>query len=164
VSNNLLLKREGSRKRLHARKELPRKGNEVSLIITTKRFIVLDEHAERLEAEERQKKKVEEKKARAEASRKSSEERAKAIMRKAQETRSSVFVAARKGESKKVKRGIWEESVDPTGGEVKSGCEQFIKHLPTDPQEALLHIAAKNGDVQLVQWLDSHSMYAFSLR
>ncbi|KAF8969839.1 hypothetical protein BDZ97DRAFT_1914962 [Flammula alnicola] len=112
---------------------------------------------ERLEAEQRQKSKIEAKKAQAEAARRSSEERAKEIQRKAQETRSSVFAAARRGESEKVKKGVWENAVDAAGGEIKSGCSTFVKNKPQDLQETLLHIATKNGDLDLVKWLDSHS-------
>lgn len=114
---------------------------------------------ERLDAELRQKQKVEAKKAQAEAARKSSEERAKAILRSAQETRSSIFTAARKGDSGKVKKGIWEQGVDAAGGEIKAGCAAFVKVPPQDPQETLLHIAVTNNDLDLVKWLDSHSEY-----
>ncbi|KAF4615025.1 hypothetical protein D9613_002692 [Agrocybe pediades] len=111
---------------------------------------------DRLDAEERQKRKAEEKKAQAEAERKSAEERAKEILRKAQETRTSVFAAAREGDAEKVKQGIWEVNVDAAGGEVRSGCEPYVKDFPSDASETLLHIAAQKGDADLVQWLDSH--------
>lgn len=57
----------------------------------------------------------------------------------------------------KVKKGVWEDNVDAAGGEVKRGCEAFVTHSPADPKETLLHIAAKNGDAELVQWLEAHS-------
>lgn len=112
---------------------------------------------ERLEAEKRQKQKVEEKKAKAAAARKSSEDRAQQILRKAQSTRSSVFAAARQNKPDIVRKGIWEDGVDAAGGEIKPSCSQFIKSPPADPQETLLHIAIRNNDLELVQWLDSHS-------
>lgn len=112
---------------------------------------------ERLKAEERQKKKVEAKKAQLEANRKSSEERTKEILRSAQNIRSSVFSAARKGQSDLVKKGVWEDGIDAAGGEIKPGCSTFVNSTPSDLQETLLHIATKNGDLGLVKWLDSHS-------
>jgi len=113
---------------------------------------------ERLEAERRQKAKNQTKKAKAEAERKSSEERAQALKRKAQEIRSAVFTAARKGDAERVKKGIWEDAVDPSGGEIKPDSAGFVKTSPEDPQETLLHIAITNDDLDLVKWLDSHSV------
>lgn len=71
--------------------------------------------------------------------------------------RSAVFNAARAGDASKVKKGVWEDDVDAAGGEVKRGCERFVSSPPKDPQETLLHIAARNGDADLVEWLDAHS-------
>lgn len=116
----------------------------------------MEREQERLEAEKRQKNKVEAKKAQAEAVRKSSEERAKLLLRQAQTIRSSVFAAAREGNSAKVKKGIWEDTVDAAGGEVKPGSTEFVKNHPRDPKETLLHIASTSGDLELVEWLDSH--------
>ena len=115
---------------------------------------------ERLEAEKRQKKKIEAKKAQAEAVRKSSEERAKLLLQAAQTIRSSVFAAAREGDAAKVKKGIWEDAVDAAGGEVKDGkSAKFVKDHPVDAKETLLHIASASGDFELVKWLDSHGTY-----
>ncbi|KIL69893.1 hypothetical protein M378DRAFT_195788 [Amanita muscaria Koide BX008] len=92
---------------------------------------------ERQEAEERQKKKKETKKVKAKEK--------------------PVFQAAREGNTGKVKEGIYEFSVDASGGEVRPGCEKFVKNQPKDPQETLLHIAIKNGDADLVEYLDRHN-------
>lgn len=110
----------------------------------------------RLAAEDRQKKKQEAKKAKVDSDRKKAEETARLQRQKTQRLRSEIFVAARAGKVARVKRGIWEESVDASGGEIKTGCEAFLNNRPKDPKETLLHIAAKNGDLELVQWLDSH--------
>ncbi|EGN93280.1 hypothetical protein SERLA73DRAFT_189828 [Serpula lacrymans var. lacrymans S7.3] len=71
--------------------------------------------------------------------------------------RSAVFTAARSKDTEKVKKGVWEDNVDPSGGEIKAGCEEFVHVHPKDPQETLLHIAAFNGDADMVEWLDAHS-------
>ncbi|KAI6109530.1 DnaJ-domain-containing protein [Pisolithus sp. B1] len=77
--------------------------------------------------------------------------------RRAQTLRSVAFAAARAGDAQRVKKAIWEDLVDPAGGEVKLGCDSFIRTQPQDPTETLLHIATQNGDVDLVKWLDAHS-------
>lgn len=56
-----------------------------------------------------------------------------------------------------MKKGIWEDGVDASGGEIKIGCEDFAPHPVIDKQETLLHIAAMKGNVDLVEWLDVHS-------
>ncbi|KAJ7219483.1 DnaJ-domain-containing protein [Mycena pura] len=116
----------------------------------------IDREREREAAEERQKAKVEAKKANAQAHRSKAEAAARAAQQQLQIKRSSVFSAARAGKHDKVKAGVWAESVDAAGGEVKAGCEVFVKNKPNDPQETLLHIAARNGDKELVSWLDTH--------
>lgn len=116
---------------------------------------------ERLDAENRHKAKVQAKKAQADAVRKSSEARAREIRRAAQEARTFVFAAARNGEAEEVKKYIWDDAVDTAGGEVKPGCSDFVKSQPGDPLETLLHIATKFGNLDLVQWLDSHSQFLF---
>lgn len=110
-----------------------------------------------MEAEIRRKQKSQRKKAQAEANRKSSEERTRVLMKKAQENRSAVFDAARKGEGERVKRGIQQDGVDAAGGEIKPGCVDFVKTFPEDPMETLMHISATKGDLDLIKWLDSHS-------
>jgi len=74
-----------------------------------------------------------------------------------QERRSTVFGAARAGDAAKVKAGIYEYNVDAAGGEVRKGSESFITHPPKDPLETLMHICAKRGDIDLLEWLDTHS-------
>ena len=113
---------------------------------------------EKQAAEKRQKQKQEEKKSKAEKERKKAEEASKQRFQKSQKLRSEVFKAAREGNIAKVKQGIWENSVDATGGEVRPGGEEFVKVKPKDPKETLLHIAAKRDDLDLIEWLDSHGM------
>lgn len=110
---------------------------------------------ERADAERRQKAKAERKKADAEAQRKKTEATVRSQHQRTQELRSTVFAAARQGDFEKVKCGIWKDGVDAAGGEVK--YEEFIKNIPKDPLETLLHIAAKIGKTNLFEWLDAHS-------
>ena len=100
---------------------------------------------------------MEAKKAQAEAQRSKAEATARTLQQQAQTKRSAVFSAARAGKQDKVKTGVWEDGVDAAGGEAKVGCDAFMKTKPNDPQETLLHIAARNGDKELVEWLDAHS-------
>lgn len=78
---------------------------------------------------------------------------------KMQVLRSEVFAAARIGDASTVKRGVWEQDVDPSGGEIKPGCDHLVREKPTDPCETLLHIAARHGDKDLLEWLGSHSQF-----
>ncbi|TDL21575.1 hypothetical protein BD410DRAFT_789696 [Rickenella mellea] len=112
---------------------------------------------EKREAEERREAKSRKKKAKAEASRQTAAERIKAQQERTQTLRSAVFAAARRGDAEKVKNGVWEDSVDAAGGELKPGCEAFLKQAPKDGAQTLLHIAAYNGDEVLVEWLDKHN-------
>lgn len=112
---------------------------------------------ERQEADERQKKKKETKKVKAKEKRKKAKQTTHMLQQHTQARRSAVFQAAREGNTGKVKEGIYEFSVDASGGEVRPGCEKFVKNQPKDPQETLLHIAIKNGDAGLVEYLDRHS-------
>ncbi|EKM55365.1 uncharacterized protein PHACADRAFT_95543, partial [Phanerochaete carnosa HHB-10118-sp] len=112
--------------------------------------------AERKAAETRQKAKASNKKAQAEASRKSAESKAKALQERSQALRSAVFSAARSGDAQKVKKSVYEDHVDAAGGEVKRGCDAYMTTSPKDPSETLSHIAANYGDVDLLQWLDTH--------
>lgn len=113
--------------------------------------------AEKEQAERRQKTKAEEKKNKAAAKQEAAEKAARARQQRTQDLRSAVFAAARSGKAEKVKKGVWEDEVDAAGGEVRAGLENFAKTKPTDPKETLLHIAAYNGDIDLVEWLDTHS-------
>jgi hypothetical protein len=61
-----------------------------------------------------------------------------------------------------VKKGVWEDEVDAAGGEVKTGCEEYVTS-PKDRKETLLHIAARNGDFELVEWLDAHGKFEATL-
>ncbi|TFY56905.1 hypothetical protein EVJ58_g7351 [Rhodofomes roseus] len=108
------------------------------------------------QAEERQRVKVAQKKAQAAASQKSVEEKARTREQHLQRLRSEIFAAARRGDSARVKKGVYEDNVDAAGGEIRKGGEKFVETLPNDPRETLLHIAAKCGDAELVEWLDSH--------
>lgn len=78
---------------------------------------------------------------------------------KAQTIRSEVFAAARKGNVEKVKKGVWENSVDAAGGEIKRGGEDFVKNPPKDTLETLMHICARDGNAELLEWLDTHSTF-----
>ena len=80
-----------------------------------------------------------------------------------QALRSKVFAAARNGDADIVKKGVWEHDVDPSGGEIKPGCDNLVRQKPSDPRETLLHIAARHGDKDLVEWLGSHSSFLFLL-
>lgn len=113
--------------------------------------------SERLAAEERQKAKIIQKKAKANEQRQKAEDAARAQREKVQKNRSAVFRSARERNAEEVKKGIWENNVDAAGGEVAPGYDEFIDTVPKDSQEALLHIAARNGDSDLVEWLDTHS-------
>jgi hypothetical protein len=117
--------------------------------------------SERIDAERRQREKQEAKKAKAESDRKKSEAAARNQKIKTQQLRSETFTAARAGNASKVKEGVWEHSVDATGGEIRPGCEPFVKNKPQDQKESLLHIAAKKGDLELVEWLASHGTFPF---
>ncbi|KAJ7581156.1 hypothetical protein C8J56DRAFT_959247 [Mycena floridula] len=98
---------------------------------------------ERLEAEERQKAKVEEKKNQAAVKKRKEEQAVRDQLQKSQTLRSAVFASARAGKAEFVKKGVWEDDVDAAGGEVKVGCDEYVKARPADPRETLLHIAAK---------------------
>lgn len=114
---------------------------------------------ERQEAEKRQKAKKANKKGQAEVSRKKAEDTVRTQQQRGQTLRSSIFAAARSGDSEKVRKGIWEDSVDAAGGEIKKDCEAFVATPPNDPKETLMHIAVKHGDADLVEWLEAHSGY-----
>ncbi|KAG2158242.1 DnaJ-domain-containing protein [Suillus bovinus] len=122
-----------------------------------KAFEARQRDKEREEAAKRQQAKVASKKAESVAARKRAAETAEAQQRRIQTIRSEAFSAARKGDAVKVRKAVWEENVDAAGGEIKPGCETYVKRPPEDLKETLLHIAARRGDVDLVEWLDAHS-------
>ncbi|KAJ3507934.1 hypothetical protein NLJ89_g6030 [Agrocybe chaxingu] len=157
VRSKLRHKRDGNKKPLPEKSEPQESGSKVTCAVTSLLPLGSLVVIERLDAERRQREKFEAKKAQAEAARKSSEERARALLQKAQEKRTSVFAAARRGNAEKVKKGVWEDGVDATGGEIKPDCASFVQTPPKDLQETLLHVAAMKGDVDLIKWLDSHS-------
>lgn len=113
--------------------------------------------ADRAEAKKRQEQRKLNKKTQAEAAKLEAAQKARIQRQQIQQKRSAVFAAARHGNSEAVKKGIWEDSVDAAGGEVKPGHEEFAVAPPQDPGETLLHIAAANAKTELVEWLIDHS-------
>lgn len=91
-------------------------------------------------------------------------ERVKQAKLDVQKKRLAVFAAARKGQYEAVKKGVWEEDVDAAGGEVRSGAEDAVKPSPRDPKETLLHIVARLGNQEIVEWLVDHSKSSTSLK
>ncbi|OCB85935.1 hypothetical protein A7U60_g7069 [Sanghuangporus baumii] len=112
---------------------------------------------DRAEAEERQKQRILNKRARAEAAKQEAARKALLQRQQMQQKRSAVFAAARCGDAEAVKKGIWEDSVDAAGGEIRPGCEEFVPRPPQDTSETLLHLAAANRNVELVEWLVNHN-------
>ncbi|KAL5489755.1 hypothetical protein ACEPAI_4587 [Sanghuangporus weigelae] len=111
----------------------------------------------RAEAEERQKQRNLHKRARAEAAKQEAARKALLQQQQMQQNRSAVFAAVRCGDTEAVKKGIWEDSVDAAGGEIRPGCEDFVPRPPQDTSETLLHIAVANINVELVEWLVNHN-------
>lgn len=145
--------REEERNKVRAKMDRERGMYASSILyIVTDWFIV-----EQKEAEERQKAKHKSKKAAAKNKKKHAEDVLRNQKQQAQALRSSVFAAARANDETTVKKGIWEDGVDASGGEIKIGCEDFVPHPVIDKQETLLHIAAMKGNADLVEWLDVHS-------
>ena len=111
------------------------------------------------DAATRKKEKAERKREKAKQDRQSAAKVLASQQEKMQTLRSKVFTAARNGDADAVKRGVWEEDVDPSGGEIKPGCDHLVRQKPTDFQETLLHIAARLGNKDLLEWLGSHSAF-----
>ena len=118
---------------------------------------------ERQEAAKRRENKATKKKARDASLRKATEDKVRAQLERAQTLRSSVFAAARSGDAFAVKKGIWEDSVDASGGEVRKGSEAFVRSMPKDNLETLAHITARGEGVDLLEWLDTHGMTFYNL-
>jgi len=114
------------------------------------------------DAATRQKEKAERRREKAKQDRQSAAKVLATQQEKMQALRSNVFAAARSGETEVVKKGVWEQDIDPSGGEIRSGCDHLVRQKPADPHETLLHIAARRGDKDLVEWLGSHSLFPFS--
>ncbi|KAJ8519514.1 hypothetical protein ONZ45_g3589 [Pleurotus djamor] len=123
----------------------------------SKARVKADREREQKLAEKRQEAKRKNKKAAATNQKKHARDVLRSKQRESQVLRSQVFAAARANDVATVKRGIWEQGVDASGGEIKVGCEEFIQSPVADKQETLLHIAAMNGDTELVKWLDAHN-------
>lgn len=117
---------------------------------------------DRVKAEKRQQERVAQKKAQAERSKQAAAQKIRDQLQQSQIQRSATFAAARQGNADKVKLGVYKNNVDAAGGEVKRDADEFVKTLPKDAQETLLHIAAKQGDLELVQWLADHSESKFT--
>ena len=111
------------------------------------------------DAATRKKEKAERKRERAKRDRQSASKVLASQQEKVQALRSSVFAAARNGDADAVKKGIWEQDVDPSGGEIKPGCDHLVRQKPKDTKETLLHIAARLDNKDLLEWLASHSAY-----
>lgn len=97
------------------------------------------------------------KKAEVEDSRKFAAAAARSLQEKSQRARSEVFAAARASNTQKVKRGVSENNINTVGGEVLKGFEDLARIGLIDTKETLLHIAAQDGNLELVKWLDTHS-------
>jgi len=111
------------------------------------------------DAATRQKEKAERKREKAKQDRQSASKLLASQRERMQALRSKVFAAARNGDADAVRKGVWEQDVDPSGGEIKPGCDHLVRQKPADPRETLLHIAARRGDKDLVEWLGSHSLF-----
>jgi len=115
--------------------------------------------AEMKDAATRQKEKAKRKREKANQDRQTAARVFASRQEEMQVLRSRLFAAARKGGADAVKKGVWEQGVDPSGGEIKPGCEHLVEQKPADPRETLLHIAARHGDKVLLEWLGSHSSF-----
>ena len=113
------------------------------------------------DAATRQKEKTKRKREREKQDRQTAAKVLASQLEKVQALRSKVFAAARNGDADTVKKGIWEQEVDPSGGEIKPGCDHLVGQKPSDPRETLLHIAARHGNKDLLEWLGSHSAFLF---
>lgn len=111
------------------------------------------------DAATRKKEKAERKRERAKQDRQSAAKVLASQQEKMQVLRSKVFAAARNGDADAVKKGVWEQDVDPSGGEIKPGCDHLVRQKPKDTKETLLHIASRFGDKDLLEWLASHSTF-----
>ncbi|KAF8077828.1 hypothetical protein FPV67DRAFT_1463152 [Lyophyllum atratum] len=113
--------------------------------VANKERKIREREQERKAAEERQRFKLLNKKADAESQRQKDAQTIRMRQERSQMIRSAVFAAARVGDTKKVEK-------------VKDGCQDLVElpHNDSDPLETLLHIAARLGNRDLVEWLDGH--------
>ncbi|KIY72080.1 DnaJ-domain-containing protein [Cylindrobasidium torrendii FP15055 ss-10] len=116
-----------------------------------------DRQRERQQAEQRKQDAAKAKKATGEMQKKQAKAKVANAKQASQKKRSQVFAAARAGKVDQVKKGIWEDQVDATGGEILLGCDEYVATRPKDPKETLLHIASQKGDVDMVEWLQTHN-------
>ena len=119
--------------------------------------LIAIQQPERVRSEARKQDAAKTKKAKGEKQRKDAQIKVANARQASQKKRSNVFAAARAGDSNAVKKGIWEEQVDASGGEILPDHDEYVAHKPDDCKETLLHIAADKGDFELVEWLQSHS-------
>lgn len=122
------------------------------------------EHQESIRAARLREEKKKTKKEQYTKGRQQNEDRVKEAKRDSQKKRSKVFERARNGDAAAVKKGVWEDNVDAAGGEPLAGMENdssFLGHHAgqVDHNETLLHILAKHGDRQTVEWLLDHSAF-----
>lgn len=110
-------------------------------------------YPDRISSEARQKQRQAEKRERAEAERRAAEARVRAQQELTQKLRSEAFAAARRGDEEGVRRLVWDEDVNVTGGEFLVGRGSDGDKLQNDDLETLLHIAANQGKLELVEWL-----------
>ena len=104
----------------------------------------------------RRQKKKNQKQVNKERNEQESAQRIRTAQDKAQKKRSEVFVAARKGDKKAVRKAIWEEGVSASDTEFLFTVPK-IQH--PDPKETLLHIAVDHGQSDLAEWLLNHGAF-----
>jgi hypothetical protein len=123
------------------------------------------EHQESIRAARLREEKKKTKKEQYTKGKQENEDRVKEAKRDSQKKRSKVFERARNGDAAAVKKGVWEDNVDAAGGEPLAGMENdasFLgQHGGQVGHETLLHIFAKHGDRQTVEWLLDHSAFLY---
>ena len=101
---------------------------------------------DRQQAEQRRAEQLAKKKAQAEQAKRDKDKAARDQKLRTQKIRSAVFLAARKDDVEKVKKGIYEDSVDAAGGEVKRGNEDLDDgdFEPLWPDSFLIAVSAQS--------------------